>query len=159
MEITYLSGGIGILERIRNLWHELNTHHASVSKHFTSHFNSFTFETRIKTLNKKAKTGNVLIVVALETSSENEIGYCISSVDSHLQGEVDSIYVQPDYRKNGVARELMDRALDWLKSNQVDDIRIGVAYGNEETFKFYSKFGFLPRVTILQNQSEKQLTV
>ena len=154
MEIIYLSGGIEIIERIRDLWHELNTHHASVSKYFASHFNSFTFDTRIASLKKKAKDGEVFLFIAVDKSSTKEIGYCISSVDSQMQGEIDSIFIQPDYMSKGIARELLNHALEWFNANQVNDISIGVAYGNEETFKFYAKFGFLPKVTILQKKSD-----
>ena len=71
-----------------------------------------------------------------------------------MQGEIDSRFIQPDYRSKGIARELLNHALEWFNANQVNDISIGVAYGNEETFKFYAKFGFLPKVTILQKKSD-----
>ena len=43
----------------------------------------------------------------------------------------------------------MKKALEWLDKMKVKETIIAVGDGNEEAFKFYEKFGFYPRVTIL----------
>lgn len=152
MEISYISGEIEFLDRIKSLWHGLNDHHAAVSTHFSSHFKKFTFETRVSSIKKKAKEGSLLIAIAIENKSNDEVGYCISSVDSDNQGEIDSIYIKPEYRNKGIARGLMNQAIKWLHAQEVNDISIGVVHGNEQVYAFYSKFGFFPKVMILQNR-------
>ncbi len=150
IKVTYISGGIEIIEQISALWAELNDHHTSISKHFSSHFNGFSFNTRVSSLKQKSKDGDVLILIVRPANSDNAIGYSISSINRNGEGEIDSIYVRPEFRGNGIAREFMSKSMDWLNSKQVKDISIGVVYGNEETLNFYSKFGFFPKVTILQ---------
>jgi len=69
-------------------------------------------------------------------------------------GEIDSVFIKPEYRKKGVGNMLMEASLNWIKTNNVKLIRVAVSVGNEEVFGFYAKYGFKPRLTVLQFGSE-----
>ncbi len=152
-EIEYTSGSVQLIDRLKELWHELNEHHIRISTHFSADFKKFTFDARMSSLKKKSEEGDLFIDIAVYTKSNEDIGYCISSVNSDNQGEIDSIYIKPEFRNLGIASELMNRAISWLDSNNVDEKNIGVVAGNERTYKFYSKFGFLPRIILLRQKS------
>ena len=76
------------------------------------------------------------------------MGYCISSIKRDGLGEIDSIYIESDYRRKGIGDNLMNRALQWLKESSADRIIVQVIVDNEEAFPFYQRYGFFPRSTI-----------
>ena len=134
-------------EQIDVLWKKLNRLHGKLSQNFKRYFAAFTFEKRMKSLLcKEHKT----IYVAQDDKGKF-IGYCIASIDRG-KGEIDSIYIEPRYRKQGIGRSLIQNSLDWLRAKQCETIHIYVAEGNESALDFYKQFGFLKRFVVLQNQ-------
>jgi predicted GNAT family N-acyltransferase len=52
----------------------------------------------------------------------------------------------------GIGQELIKRSLNWMDTENVEDMKIVVATGNEELLPFYQLFGFFPRHMILENK-------
>jgi ribosomal protein S18 acetylase RimI-like enzyme len=146
-EITFVTGGASLLDEVKELWELLNQIHLEKSVDFKSHYNAFTFATRKDSIVRHTANGNLFVVV--DYCNNLKIGYCISSVVDET-GEIDSIFVKSDYRKNDVGHKLMEMSLNWIKSNFAKKIIVKVSVGNEEAFEFYSKFGFAPRLIELQ---------
>lgn len=136
------------IEEIAPLWEQLREHHALKSSHFQARFESLTFAERVSTLQMKEK---LTIFVARDEAGSN-IGYCIASIWHH-GGEIDSLFVIPACQKSAVGRHLMEAALAWLRKSDCQRVTISVAEGNEETFPFYAKFGFKPRLQVLEMQT------
>ncbi|WP_069649108.1 GNAT family N-acetyltransferase [Caloranaerobacter ferrireducens] len=149
-KIEYISGNEDLLDSIGFLWEKLNKHHKNNSKHFSKKFSKFSFEVRKKGLIDKAKKGLMKIEIARDIEKNKNIGYCISTINDRNIGEIESLYIEPDYRKQGIGNKFMKNALDWMKLNKVKSICIGVSVGNEEVLSFYEKYGFLPRTIILE---------
>ena len=149
-KIEYISGNEDLLDSIGFLWKKLNKHHKNNSKHFLKKFSKFTFEARKKGLIDRAKKGLMKIEIARDVEKNKNIGYCISTINDRNIGEIESLYIEPDYRKLGIGNKFMKNALDWMKLNKVKSICIGVSVGNEEVLSFYEKYGFLPRTIILE---------
>jgi diamine N-acetyltransferase len=146
--IQYSDGDNALLEAIEPLWEKLNAHHQAKSVYFSDLFTKLTFAERIAEFRTEDKlTLRVDLARDLETSIL--VGYCISTIDSHQVGEVDSMFVEKDYRGLGIGDRLIRKALDWIQSHPVKSLQVSVAYGNEEVFDFYKRYGFLPRRTIL----------
>jgi diamine N-acetyltransferase len=150
--IKYTQSGIKDLDHIVPLWLKLRAHHKERSVHFKDDFDTVTWEMRKKRLLEKSAKGELLVHLARDKGTL--IGYCVSSVDSEKQGEIESIYIEKEYRKRGIGDDLMKTALNWMDDRGVQTKIIGVAVGNEEAFGFYEKYGFFPRVTVLR-QKEK----
>ena len=146
-EIDLVCGDLGILDDIKDLWEELNLLHLEKSRDFKHYYKDFTFDSRKAALVDYANRGELFIVIAYHKSTK--IGYCIASVVDRI-GEIDSIYIRPDYRKDHVGKMLMDTSLQWINSCDVNKVIVKVSVGNEEVFGFYSKYGFVPRLTELQ---------
>ncbi len=136
---------------IKELWEALRDHHKNQTECFKQRFENLTFETRKKALLEKAEHGKLIIDVA-RMNKGKIIGYCVSSIDEKLNGEIDSILVDEQYRGMKVGEELMARALKWFDENKVETRRIVVAQGNERAFKFYEKFGFYHLFSTLQQK-------
>lgn len=149
--IRYSFTDINDIELIRSLWTKLNEHHHSRAKAFKDHYAHFTFDARKSYFVKMASCGLLRIDLAFDTTTERYIGYCVSSVDAaEKEGEVESLFVEQEYRAMGIGSTFVKNALSWFEENGCLRIRVSVADGNEEAFPFYQKFGFFPRLTILE---------
>jgi ribosomal protein S18 acetylase RimI-like enzyme len=141
------SGGAELLDLVKPLWEQLNKQHEKQSNYFKNRYKSFNFEAR----KEKFLNDTVLGVnIALIKKAEMYVGYCISSINKGLEGEIDSIFVAYEYRKLDLGDKLMRNALEWLDKNKVKTRRIGVIDGNEEVLRFYKKYGFYKRIMILE---------
>jgi ribosomal protein S18 acetylase RimI-like enzyme len=151
--VDFITGGIELLDIVQPLWEKLNKHHKANSTYFQDKFNSLTFDMRKKKFINDINT-ELRIDLVKDSGNHRFVGYCISTVTIDLVGEIDSLYIEPGYRKLGIGDILMDRSLFWLDSKNVKTKVIGVAQGNEQAFDFYKKYGFYTRRTILEQVSK-----
>jgi ribosomal protein S18 acetylase RimI-like enzyme len=149
--IEYTEADRQDLETIRGLWQELIAHHQALAPdYFASHYARMTFDLRKKDLLEKSGKGALRIDLARERATGELVGYCVSTISEHGQGEIDSIYVVQDYRRSGIGDTLMRQALGWMDECSVTKKVLAVGAGNEEVFAYYRRYGFYPRVTILE---------
>lgn len=144
-----IDGSVELLDLVQPLWEKLNKHHEINSSYFKERFIDFKFEVR---KNKFINDNNLKVKIDLIKDVEKDlnIGYCISTVNKELIGEIDSLFIDKEYRKYGLGDKLMSRALGWLSSYQVKTKIIGVAEGNENVLEFYKRYGFYKRRVILE---------
>ncbi|MBT7616117.1 MAG: GNAT family N-acetyltransferase [Calditrichaeota bacterium] len=157
-DVLFESCGGELLDEIEPLWMKLHSFHRQVSTHFSEHFPEINFEQRKKALFSNMTRGNIKLDVVRSAKSSNIIGYCLSSIrDSATgkMGEIESIYLEPDYRGLGIGGKFMRESLLWMDSLSVKRKVLGVGVGNEVTFRFYEKYNFFPRTTILEQRSIK----
>ena len=146
--IEYRRIGTDRIALIKPLWLKLNDQHREASRHFRSRYERFTFEERIRKFSSpEIKTA---IDIAEGLPEKRIIAYCISSIGRGKEGEIDSIYIEPDFRGRKIGRALMERALAWFDAEGVKLRTVAVAVGNESAFGFYEKFGFHPALTVLR---------
>ena len=150
-EATYLQLGPESIDLIKPLWEGLNAHHLVRSPNFRGHYEQMTFEARKKDLLKKERLQIILAIM-----DRNPVGYCICTISSEGDGEIDSIYVEDGYRRSGIGEELMTRAIAWLDAGGAKKKIVAVAAGNEAAIPFYESFGFVPRMTVLQMTEDKR---
>ena len=148
--IYYLQGDEKLLDDIRELWEALNHHHGERASHFKDYYHQFNFAARKVDLMKNMQNSSMRIYICFDEAAQLRAGYCIGSVDSDLVGEIESIFVLPDYRGLGIGDELMRKSLQWMDKMGAGKITVNVAAGNEQAFGFYEKYGFYPRRTMLQ---------
>lgn len=148
----YRSTGISEIEVIRPLWDQLNRHHHENARAFRDVYSAWTFDDRKQYFEKLAERGLLRVDLARDPSSGRYIGYCVSSLSPDRDGEIESVFVDTAYRSLGIGTALMERALAWLDSNNAARIRVPVADGNEDAFAFYRRFGFFPRMTVLEKK-------
>lgn len=132
---------------IKELWESLNRQHYERSKNFKEHYEKQTFEQRCSKFTRLPDE-DVLIEAALDGAGR-PVGYCICSIERG-SGELDSLYIEPDYRKNSLGSVIARHGIDWLKSRGCAEIRVSVADGNESVFPFYEGLGFCKRLTVFQ---------
>jgi len=130
------------IDVIRPLWEQLNQHHAALSSPFAADIASRAFETRALELQAKAISGKLRIEIAHTAPGTPPVAYCITSLSAERAGEIDSLFVNPDRRRNGIASTLMQRALEWLRDSGAVSQRVTVLHANDEALAFYRRFGF-----------------
>jgi ribosomal protein S18 acetylase RimI-like enzyme len=138
------------INQIQPLWEKLNQHHMERSIPFRKHYETFTFAERIRRISKK----RLRVITVNDPGSSAPVGYCIASISVENEGEIESLYLLPEYRRAGAGTQLMEQALGWFQEQGVCDISIRVAAGNEEALPFYAKFGFLTRTYNLKRKLE-----
>ena len=154
--IEYLSGDGAVLDEVAGLWSRLKARHAAASEHFGPEIMATDFSQRKSGLLEKAGIAGVRVDRAIDGQTGYCIAYCISSVDRHSKGEIDSIYVEPEFRGRGIGRNLMRRALAWLDERGVESVVVSILMGNEAVLDFYAKFGFYPRSMMLAQPARQR---
>ena len=138
--------GLGLTDE---LWRKLIEHHAEKSLYFKEFIAGRTVEQRNRELLGKYGKDDIRIDLAHDTANGKLVGYCISTISDNQQGEIQSIFIEEEYRHSGIGDAMMKKSIEWMDERSVTQKVIGVAFGNEEVFPFYEKYGFYPRATIL----------
>ena len=155
LSIKYRNTDIRDIELIRPLWIQLNDYMHSKAETFRSHFGQMTFDDRKAYFEKVAAAGTLRLDLALDPQSGGRyVGYCVSSLSEEKTGEIESIFIEEAYRSRGIGAALVTRALAWLDESGSFRNRVSVSNGNEGVWDFYKKFGFYPRMTVLQQKKE-----
>lgn len=149
MAIVYITGGTELLDAVGSLWEKLNVHHAQRSLYFASQHLQMTYAERKAYFMTLAQSAELRVDLAQDGETGQYIGYCVSSLTVEA-GAVESIFIEADYRGQGIGHTLMQHALDWMDAHSVPIKRVVVAAGNEEAFGFYARYGFRPRHIVLQ---------
>jgi ribosomal protein S18 acetylase RimI-like enzyme len=151
--IEYRRTGIREIDCIRPLWWLLNEYMSTQTTNFRSHFGQMSFEKRKAYFERVALAGSLCVDLAFECKDSNRyVGYCVSSLSKEKTGEIESIFVDDVYRSCGIGSTLVIRALGWLDENGSSGNRVSVSEGNESVWNFYKKFGFYPRMTVLEQK-------
>jgi len=148
-------GDVDELDMIRPLWEKLNQMHLELSPYFKSRFKAMSWDERKLKLLKKSQ--DILFEYIIDNKNERIVGYCISTIekDDNYTGEIDSIYIDEEYRKSGLGKQLVDSAIQWLKSNNIETQKLLVGVGNEQVLGFYKQFDFYPLHIVLQRITDK----
>jgi len=136
------------LSRIEPLWDKLNDHHMRTSTHFEAYYGLFSFEQRME----KFEDPNLRVRIEVATLEEQTkggtghtpVGYSLSSITKRAEGELDSLFVERAYRRNGIGTRLAKKAFAWMDEEAALSKSLSVVYGNEEVLPFYRKFKFYP---------------
>ncbi len=148
--VLYRTTGFSEIDLIQPLWEQLNEHHHARARQFRTHYEEMTFDNRRAYFEKIHRAGTLRIDLATDPATGMNIGYCISSISPENAGEVESLFVDPAYRSEGIGSALMTRCLAWMDSTGTARKRVSVGNGNEDAWVFYRKFGFFPRMTVLE---------
>jgi ribosomal protein S18 acetylase RimI-like enzyme len=156
MMIAYTAKGKQDLDSIALLWDKLREHQRVLSLHFPQHYASRTWKRRKAELLQRAREGGFHLDIVTDSKTKKIIGYCVSTISSDKQGQLESIYIEPEYRKAGIGDRLMQKALQWMEKNQTKTKTLIVGVGNEEVLSFYSRYGFFPKhITAEQVETEE----
>lgn len=159
MKIQYSEKSKSELDLIAPLWNKLREYQQTRSLHFPQHYANRTWKRRKAELLRKSESGGFHLDIATDSHTNKIIGYCVSVISSDKQGHLESIYIEPEYHKNGIGDELMIRTLVWMNKKKVKTKTLIVGVGNEEVLTFYSRYGFCPKHIIVEQIKTKVNTL
>ena len=111
MAIEYTETDESGVDSTNSLWRKLIEHHAARSRYFSAQIAKRTPEQRNKELLAKFEKCNIRINLARDTNTDKLVGYCISTISSDSEGEIQSIFVEVNYRNCGIGDTMIEKAL------------------------------------------------
>ncbi len=141
MSIAIIEKNINDIELIKPLWEQLNALHCEKSVNFKKRFETYEFEKRMEGIIQKAERGIIKLDILFDDEKNKYAGYCLSSIED-CKGEIESIFIEKEYRKSGQGGKLMESALRWFNDKNIYDIKINVVYNNSDALPFYERYGF-----------------
>lgn len=148
--ISYSVIDIIDIKKIEPMWKKLINYLETQSVENKEEFHNKRFEDRMAPVLRKIESGKYRLLIV--SDSNLDIGYCLSTITVDGVGEVDSIYVDNDYRKKGIGEYLMEDALQFFDRNNTRKDILSVSEGNEDVMKFYRKFGYHTRYYVLKRK-------
>lgn len=80
--------------------------------------------------------------------SEEVIGYAVGGIhdaeefrDIDRLAEIESMYLEPEYRGKGIGTQFVEKLRDWAVENNADRLRAEASAGNKAGIKFYRNKG------------------
>ena len=131
--------GVDQLDLIEPLWRKLDSLHQDLDVISGYKRQRTTWEQRRLQLAQKAQGGYLFQIARTD---EVLFGYCFTSLDDSKKGEVDSLFILPEFHGRGFGTKFMEHALDWLRQTGCKNIEIWVHTGNTRAIEFYWRFGF-----------------
>ena len=141
MNISLVEKDINEIQLIKPLWEKLNLIHFNKSVYFKSKYEKFKFEKRMESINRISENGTVKLDVILDNDTMEYVGYCLSLIEDNI-GEIESIFIEKQYRGYKLGDKLMINALNWFESNSITNVQINVVYANDKAIPFYEHYGF-----------------
>lgn len=144
--ITLIHGGWELFDRVEPLWNLQRDFHFELAPQWQQGL-TWEFADRRRALIAKGAGGQFIVLTGI---GGRDVGYGISTIDHQNRGEVDSLFVDPEFRSRGVGDALMKSTLAWFAARGIDDIAIEVLACNEGALRFYSRYGFAPRTVVMK---------
>lgn len=144
--LTLISGGWELLDRIEPLWNQQRDFHFQLAPQWKQGMTP-EFGARQQALIAKGITGHFIAVASI---GARDIGYAISTIDGKGRGELDSLFVDSEFRNQGVGDALMRITLAWFAERGIDNIAIELLACNEGALRFYARYGYEPRSIVMK---------
>ncbi len=81
--------------------------------------------------------GHIVGFAGIDASTDED-------VDKRNVGEIRAIYLAPNAWRKGYGRQLVDTAIEALRSQGFGNVTLWVLHNNERAIKFYESLGFQP---------------
>lgn len=142
MDYVITTGGKELLPQVVPLWDELKKHHIEVAGAFSPVFAMGDWESRKADLQRKAFDDK--LKVDLVTRGNELIAYAVSTITEKGIGEIDSLCVKEQCRGQGIGKQLIQMALDWMQLEGAKSYTLRVVHGNDRAMSLYQSLGFSP---------------
>ena len=86
-----------------------------------------------------------LVAFTIDNANNDPVAFVVLSLQESevaRQLSIDVLYVNPGYRRRGLGRELIERALAYAREHRAISIQLHVSVGNEPALALYRGTGF-----------------
>ncbi len=147
-EIHFISGGIELLDSIETMWLKLKDFHIDQFPIWRDGLQLGSFQERQTGFKEIAESGAILIEIARQ--GDRSRGFCVTTITPEGVGEIASLYVEEEFRQQGLGSSFVKQALQWLRDYNVERIVVDVMAGNTSALNLYEQAGFQCRVQQMQ---------
>ena len=98
--------------------------------------------------NTVGSKGNCVVVLAMLDDCAIGFAQCglrhdyVEGTDTSPVGYLEGIFVEEDYRKNGLAKDMLDACQKWAKEQGCTEFASDCELVNEDSLKFHLRMGF-----------------
>ncbi|ENQ3078981.1 GNAT family N-acetyltransferase [Bacillus sp. WLY-B-L8] len=101
----------------------------------------------------QSKYGAVFVVT---DEGQDMIGYGIASIKQDLvtdtlYGQIDEVYIREEYRRQQIAKNLVEYLTHWLNQESISSIQVYVDLDNKLALNFWENTGFEKEFFLLSN--------
>ncbi|MEH7461429.1 GNAT family N-acetyltransferase [Bacillus thuringiensis] len=101
----------------------------------------------------QSKYGTVFVVT---DEGQDMIGYGIASIKQDLvtdmlYGQIDEVYVRKEYRRQQIAKNLVEHLMRWLNQEGISLVHVNVDIENRLALDFWENTGFEKEFFLLSN--------
>lgn len=144
----------GDLSEVIHLWEQLMDEHAEFDEHFRRRplarlYLRHSFSSQLN------QPDYVLLVVRWK---RKPVGFLSAQIlraplfqESRL-GQVVDLYVQPEWRGQGVGKALVNCVMEWFRAMQIEQVDLNVAVRNDRGVSFWEREGFQPYLRVVSKQ-------
>jgi len=152
------------IDRVAALWTLVTEHHAGLDPLFRMRRGPVAEGELRELLRAMARDPDAAILVFDATASgppgQSIIeGICIVRIDrappileETERAEITDLGVRPECRRRGIARQLVEEAMGWVRDAGVDRVEIQVASGNVEGQAFWREMGYTDLMHVLHKR-------
>lgn len=148
-DINYITTDGKDIGLIAGLREKTRQYHMERSAYFKKQFSKINIEEAYKQLLVNA-VGGIRLDLVKDVEKNCLVGYCLATINREKQGEIGSIYIEPEYRRQHIGYKLMERALGWMDKQGVTKKILCIAAGNEDVVNFYRHFHFEVRTIVME---------
>ena len=143
------------LDRVAALWTAITHHHAELDPLFTQRPDA---DQALRALIGELHVDPEAAIFVFDAEGDLP-GMCIVRIDrappileETERAEITDVGVRFAFRRQGIARRLVDAALDWVRRAGVERIEVQVAVGNAEGQAFWRAMGFGELLAVLHKR-------
>ena len=142
--IQIRAGGAELIELTKPLWEKQKTYHLGIDRLSPENYVDLSFEERAIRIQKKG--AHLTTLLAKDRTTDHLIGYSLATINLEGVGEIDSVFVEENYRGKGVGTALIKATLVWMEENKVQKTKLHVLDVNQSAVSLYRTLGFEPRM-------------
>lgn len=97
-------------------------------------------------------------IIVAKDEKNNILGYGFGfimdngNVYDNKVAQLDAVYIKPEHRMKGIARQIIQYFTEWSKNNKVSYIELKVCKNNNKAIELYEKEGFITEKKILKKK-------
>ena len=92
-----------------------------------------------------------------ETETGSPVGFLMASFATRpdffherARGRIEDTWIRPEHRRSGIARGLVESALEWIRSRGAGRVILQVAQRNDAGQAFWRELGFEPFMDVME---------
>ena len=133
-------------DTLKPMIEELADFHNTLNEQFSTFYPVIEINETMKQIKKALEENELFILGAYQ---DKELLGFIELTFSENAAKINRLFVNSLYRNHHIGKQLMNQALNFLKTKSIDSVDLTVVQENLQAKKFYENFAFEERAVIM----------